>query len=212
MSQTRYKFPRILHMPFSPGFSSDDKVHKSLSQFEGEDVFISLKNDGENTTLQPDGFHAKSLDSPHHSSRDWVAAFHASIAHEIPAGWRICGENLYARHSIAYDSLPSYFTGFSVWNADNVALNWDDTLIFFQLLGIVPVTQVYRGKFDLKWIINFVSGLDTTKNEGIVLRVAREIPYAEHRNLVAKWVRPGHVQTDEHWMHSKIIPNGLARP
>lgn len=50
-------------------------------------------------------------------SRDWIKALHGQIAHEIPEGWRLCGENLYARHSIAYDALPSYFTLFSIWDA-----------------------------------------------------------------------------------------------
>jgi hypothetical protein len=27
---------------------------------------------------------------------------------------------------------------------------------------------------------------------------------------VAKWVRTGHVQTDEHWMFSEVVPNRLA--
>jgi len=31
----------------------------------------------------------------------------------------------------------------------------------------------------------------------------------EFKKSVVKWVRKGHVQTDEHWMNSAIIPNGL---
>lgn len=62
------------------------------------------------------GFHARSVDSRHHISRDWLAQFHSSIAYNIPEGWRICGEYLYAKHSIFYENLPSYFLGFSIWN------------------------------------------------------------------------------------------------
>lgn len=35
-------------------------------------VVITEKMDGENTTLYRDGLHARSLDSRHHPSRNWV--------------------------------------------------------------------------------------------------------------------------------------------
>ncbi|MEL7307213.1 MAG: RNA ligase family protein, partial [Pseudomonadota bacterium] len=42
----------------------------------------------------------------------------------------MCGENLYARHSISYNNLPSYFMAFSVWNELNQCLSWQDTKQF----------------------------------------------------------------------------------
>ena len=50
----------------------------------GEDV--KEKMDGENTSLYQDGFHARSIDGRHHSSRDWVKGFWAQIAQDIPFG------------------------------------------------------------------------------------------------------------------------------
>jgi hypothetical protein len=35
--------------------------------------------------------------------------------------------------------------------------------------------------------------------EGVVIRNAGEFPVDEFSNNVCKWVRPNHVQTDEHW-------------
>lgn len=205
----RRKYPRTWHLPFSAGRSADDKVLKSLAHFEGREVVVTLKMDGENTTLYRDGFHARSIDGRSHPSRDWLAAFQARIGHEIPEGWRICGENLYARHSIAYDALPSYFLGFSVWDADNWALSWDETLDWFELLGITPVETLWRGTFDVRKLEALAAGLDTETQEGFVVRLADGFAYADFGRSVAKWVRPGHVQTDTHWMHQAVVPNGL---
>lgn len=207
---SRVKYPRTMHLPFSPGCSSDDKVLTSVEHLEGGDVVVTLKMDGENTSLYRAGYHARSLDSRHHPSQDWLKRFHATFAHEIPETWRICGENLYARHSLAYDSLPSYFMGFSVWNEQNVALGWDDTLEFFELLGIVPVPVLYRGPFDEAVLRKLAKNLDTRTQEGFVVRRTGPIAYEAFSQSVAKWVRPGHVQTDEHWMHKAVTPNQLA--
>lgn len=210
MMQARTKYPRTMHMVGSPGMSSDDKLIKSMEAFKGQDVVITEKMDGENSTLYHDYYHARSIDSKHHVSRDWLKRYHASIGHEIPPGLRICGENLYARHSIAYADLETYFYGFSAWvNEQNVCLDWDTTQEWFALLGIISVPVLYRGIYDPKALADIIAGLDSTKQEGVVMRLTRAIPYERFNTEVCKWVRKGHVQTDEHWMHSEIIPNGL---
>jgi hypothetical protein len=206
----RVKYPRTPHLPFSQGRTDDDKVLSSIDHFFGQEVVVTLKMDGENTTLLRDGFHARSLDSRHHPSRDLLAAFHAGVAYSIPEGWRVCGENLYARHSIAYDSLPAYFMGFSVWDETNTALSWDDTVSHLYALGIVPVRVLFRGAFDEKTLKNMVKTWDSENDEGFVVRLSRAIPYDEFPLSYAKWVRAKHVQTDKHWMHAKVVPNGLA--
>lgn len=38
--------------------------------------------------------------------------------------------------------------GFSVWNARNVCLGWEETVERFALLGIEPVPVLQDGKFD----------------------------------------------------------------
>lgn len=206
---TRYKYPRTYHMPFSPGATDDDKVLPSLSPWHGQEVVVTLKMDGENTSLYPDGFHARSLDSRHHPSRDWLARFHAGFAHDIPVGWRICGENLYARHSLFYDELPSYFLGFSAWDEHNICLSWDDTLVVFDQLGVFPVPMLWRGVFEQRTVENLCKTLNPHTQEGLVMRLADEFAYADFSQSVAKWVRSAHVQTDAHWMHSAIVPNRL---
>lgn len=94
----RVHYPRTPHLPWSPGASSDDVRVGDLSGLAGREVVVTEKLDGENTTLYADGLHARSLDSAHHPSRAWVKALQGRIGPAIPQGWRVCGENLYARH------------------------------------------------------------------------------------------------------------------
>jgi hypothetical protein len=205
MSQVKY--PRTYHLPFSEGRSSDDKVLSTLDHFHGKEVVVTMKMDGENCSIYSTGFHARSLDSRSHPSRFWVARFWSTIASSIPDGWRICGENLYAQHSIPYSDLKSYFLGFSIWNSENQCLSWDDTLEWFELIGIIPVQELYRGVFDERVLRNLVSTLDLERDEGFVLRLASSFAYNEFSRSVAKWVRPAHVQSDKHWMHREVVPN-----
>lgn len=205
------KFPRTFHFDFSEGVQHDDKIIKTLAFLEGQTCIASLKMDGENTTCTNEVMHARSIDSKHHPSRNWVKGFHAKIKHLIPDGYRICGENLYARHSIAYDNLKSYFYGFSVWNEKNVALSWHDTLDWFELLSIVPVPVIGDPFiFSVEEVKRRTKSLNLERDEGLVVRVIDEIPYDDYGVLVAKWVRAGHVQSSEHWAHQAIIPNKLA--
>ncbi|MEM8538970.1 MAG: RNA ligase family protein [Pseudomonadota bacterium] len=144
----RVKYPRTLHHPSSAGVQSDDKIARDLSLFDGAEVVVTEKMDGENTTLYVDGFHARSIDIGKHPGRDWLARFHGQMGYQIPQGWRVCGENLYARHSVGYDALPSYFLGFSIWDAAQNCLGWDDTVSHFAAWGVTPVSVLWRGTYD----------------------------------------------------------------
>ena len=209
MKSNRFKYPRTPHMPFSPGVQSDDKVIKTTDQFNGRRVILTEKMDGENTSMYRDGIHARSIDSAHHESRDWVKRIWSEIARDIPDGFRVCGENLYAKHSIGYDNLRGYFYAFSIWNGA-VCLSWDDTLTWTELLGIPTVRVLYDGIYDQALVQRICESLDHTKVEGAVLRLADSFIYTEFGESVMKYVRKGHVQTDSHWMHQKIEPNKLG--
>jgi len=167
--------------------------------------------DGENTTLYHDGFHARSVDSVMHESRTWLAQFHAQIKTDIPRSYRICGEYLYARHSIAYNNLKSYFLGFSIWDGE-LCLSWEETIEWFNLIGIVAVPVLWEGVLKNIDILHDIgASLNTQTQEGFVMRLAGSFKYDEFAQSVCKYVRAGHVQTDTHWMHSKIIKNDLFR-
>jgi len=206
----RVKYPRTNHLPWSPGVNDDDRVISDLSFFQGKRVIATKKMDGENTTMYCDHIHARSIDSRGGEDRAWVKQFWASIAHDIPQDWRICGENLWAEHSIHYSDLQSYFLGFSMWNERNVCLSWDDTLQYFDLLGITPVSVIYDGIWDESKIRELEKTLSWETDEGYVLRVADSFTYAEFRKAIAKYVRKGHVQTTKHWRAGRqFTPNEL---
>lgn len=204
----RVKYPRTPHLPWSPGGTSDDSYLVDTKHFEGKEVIVTEKMDGENTTLYNDGMHARSIDSRHHPSRDWVKAFHSVFAREIPVGWRVCGENVYAKHSIEYDALPSYFLLFSVWNEKNESLSWDQTVEWASLLGVETVSELWRGIWDEDAVRSIQ--IDESIQEGYVVRLASSFSYKDFPHSMGKWVRPHHVQTDQHWMSAAVVPNGLS--
>jgi hypothetical protein len=207
----RLKYPRTFHIPFSEGISSDDKVmnESDFKTLLNKTVIITEKMDGENTTLYPFGLHARSTTSAHHPSRSWLKSFHASICDGIPIGWRVCGENLFAKHSIFYENLESYFYGFSVWTDKNYALPWWETFDWLQLMGITPVNVLYLGIATEDTIKKVISSLDTSKQEGIVIRSTNGFHYDDFSKNVCKWVRKNHVTTNDHWMNQELIPNKL---
>lgn len=204
----RVKYPRTLHLPWSPGVASDDKRHACFKP--DVEVAVTEKMDGENTSLYRDYIHARSLDGRPHASQDWVRALQGRVGWRIPEGWRVCGENLYARHAIAYEDLTSYFQVFNIWNESNVALSWTDTLSWAGELGLQTVPVLYRGPFDRAMIHAAWEALSHT-SEGYVVRPAESVPYDEWTQAVGKYVRAQHVQpSTKHWSRAAVIPNKLA--
>jgi len=207
----RVKYPRTYHLPFSPGVTSDDRMLSDYSHLLGPDVVVTVKMDGECTTLYRDGLHARSAEYTPHPSR----ALHARIAYEIPETWRICGENLYARHSIAYQDLPSYFMVFSIWDGLR-CLSWDETVEWSTMLGLHTVPVLYRGtEPPLKALCGSPPGTlgeyGGNEMEGWVIRLADSFPLGTFRRSVAKYVRADHVRTHGHWMRSAVVANGLQQ-
>ena len=204
------KYPRSYHLSWSPGVTKDDRVQHDLSVCEGEEVVVTRKLDGENTTMYGDHIHARSLEYAPRVDRDRVKALHATIAHEIPDGWRICGENLWAEHSIRYEDLPAVFFVFSIWNERNECLSWDETVAYAGMLGLRTVPLLYRGSWDEALLRKFVAAPHfSPEAEGYVVRTTTGFRFSEFRRRLLKWVRPGHVRTQAHWTR-QIRPNGFA--
>lgn len=204
----RYKYPRTYHLPWSPGRSDDDKILHDLSHFEGQEIVITEKMDGENTTIYPDGYvHARSMDGNNHPSRDWVKQFAQNFAYGIKEDYRICGENVYAQHSIKYENLKSYFYMFSVW-VEDINCGWDYVEEIAQHFDITLPHILYRGEFDLP-LVRMLHTKLSDNQEGYVMRLTQAIHKQNWSNCAAKWVRPGHVQTDKHWMYQEVVKNKL---
>lgn len=220
------KYPRTYHLPWSPGATDDDRIMEDPDEcFGGREVVVTEKMDGENCTMYSDYIHARSLEYASHPSRDRVKAMWAQVAHDIPEGWRVCGENLYALHSIAYDDLSSYFQVFSIWNEKNECLSWDETKEWAALLGFQTVPPIVRGTWDVTDPIGSIQkaiheawsshAIRTggRESEGYVVRLADSFHYKDFRRSVAKYVRKDHVvHRDGHWSNRPVVPNKLREP
>lgn len=211
------KYPRTYHLPFSPGATKDDKRLSGdwFSQYKGKAVVITEKMDGENTCMTKYDVFARSHGAPTRSPWSinlWGQdGLYWKVKDLIGENEEVFGENLYGEHSIHYDKLTSYFYMFAVLRNDDFPIwyAWDDVVLMSEVLQVPTVPVLWRGVFDdeieLEAKVNELmlepSAFGKTK-EGIVMRVADEFPLAEFSNNVCKWVRPNHVQTDEHWTHN----------
>ncbi len=195
------KYPRTYHLPWSEGATKDDRFIENLDRFIGNEVVVLTKMDGENSNFYSDYYHARSINSDNHWSRNWAKNFHARIKYDIPNGWRVCAENLYAKHSIKYDSLKSFVLVFSIWNESNECLSWDNTVEWCELIGLDMVPVLYRGIFNEDLIRSLFVERDSDGNEmeGYVVRIASSFKYEEFKRCVAKFVRRNHVQTSHNW-------------
>lgn len=208
---TKYvKYPRTWHLPWSPGATKDDRTLTRLDFFEGKEVVVTVKMDGENTTLYNDYIHARSLADKKHWSKAWIKNFHGQIAHDIPDNMRLVVENVYAEHSIGYKDLASYCYGISCWSDLN-CLDFEATLTWFELLGITPVPVLYRGVWDEKKIHSlYQPTFEGNVCEGYVVRTVEGFHYRDFAQHVAKFVRANHVKPNAHnWFMSMGNKNKL---
>lgn len=209
------KAPRTYHLPWSPGKTRDDRVLADLTGFEGREVVVTVKMDGENTSIYgKDGFvHARSVEplSPH-PSRDRVKALAAMVGSELHESWRLTGENITAKHSIHYTHLAEnpawYFNVFNLWTDLNVCLPWDEVVEWATLLDLPTVPVLYRGIWDEKIVRGLFAGtFEGDPMEGYVVRVTDGFPLRDYARVVGKYVRAGHVTSSNHWRSEMPVFN-----
>lgn len=210
------KYPRTYHLDFSKQIHSDDKIIKTLDHLSKKEIIITEKLDGENTSIYKDYFHARSLDSQHNFTRNWIKQLHSIIGYQIPDGWRLCGENVNYLHSIAYKDLESFFYLFSIWDENNQRLHWDEMILFANELDLATPHVFYRGNYDLDVIKDLAKNFDTENKEGFVVSTVEGFHYDDFDKYVTKWVRANHVQPNQdgvvqHWLKN-TKPNLLKNP
>ncbi len=210
----RYKYPRTLHLPWSEGRTDDDKVHPK-NWWPIWDMMATEKMDGENTTIYPDGYmHARSIDSEHHESQDRLRSEIQRWCYELPPGYRVCGENLTAKHSIKYSELDDIFQVFSIWEG-NRCLSWAETEEWCDLLDLTVVPVIHRETYPI-WNMqdthaSWLQWCDQNgdESEGYVVRPQQEFTMAMFSQMTGKYVRKDHVTSDRHWKHKKVEYNGI---
>lgn len=208
--QKYVKYPRTYHLPWS-NLLKNDRMLDNDDCFKGKEVVVTLKMDGENTTCYNDHIHARSIDSGSHPTRNWVKGLWSQFAWMLDDNMRVCGENLYALHTVKYDSLPSYFMMFSIW-VDDRCLSWEETEEYAKLLGVETVPVIFKGTYNRETIIHEFEKYKVG-NEGYVIRLAEDFKFRDFRTSVAKFVRPEFRQainsSHGHWISKKIETNGL---
>lgn len=195
-----HKYPRTFHLPDSPGATSDDRIMSDLDGLTGE-LVVTEKMDGGNVTFTRDGMYARSVDSGTHPWDRAAKAVWARVAHEIPPGWRISGESMWARRSVAYSDLAGPYLVFGLWDAQHVLRGWDETVEWAQLLGLPLVPVLCRGSDLTAARAAWTRQRNDEQSEGFVVRRAGPIPEPDFPRQVGKWVRAGHVRTTATWRH-----------
>ena len=189
---------------------------KDDSQFEGMEVVVTIKMDGDNTTIYPDGYiHARSLDGHGYEWQNWLKANVWNFCYKLEDDERIIGENLYAKHSIGYkfDNINDSFQVFCIAAKninDSWVYSWDAIKMRCTLLGLKTVREIYRGIYDKDKIMKAFEDVKAELAqhgqdiEGFVVRDVESFGLDEFQKHVAKFVRANHVQTDKHWRETWV--------
>lgn len=211
------KYGRTYHYPFSPGTTSDDRISFNYwNDFQQiQHIVHTEKLDGENNCLSRYGVFARSHATP--TTSPWTNQIRQqwNLLKNDLGDYEIFGENLYAIHSIEYQQLPAHFFVFGVRQLD-YWLSWDETK-FIAALFDLPVVNVLgemtmpmaQKEFEADILAHVtkpsvfdsvdVSTQKPCTVEGIVSRNIAEYPVDSFALNVLKYVRKGHVKTDEHW-------------
>ncbi len=226
------KYHRTLHLPWSPGATSDDKYMPTAEHLVGKEAIISEKLDGENNclTTEEDGYYARSHGGmPTHVSNRMGRTLHKALRYSIDPNLSVFVEYCYAVHSIKYNlGLPSYFFVFGVRDdKTKVWWGWDDVCLMASVLNLPTVPVLWRGVVssvaELKTLTEsycknqasvygtaLEDGSFQTRSdkvtvgirEGVVVKLTES--YTDPSKTLGKWVRPNHVATDQHWREKQV--------
>lgn len=209
------KYPRTLHFPFSPGTQSDDRIALDVSALtSGGRIVITEKLDGENTCLNARGVFARSHGAPTRNPwASYLAPLHARLQPQLRS-LELFGESVYAVHSIRYGNLDAFFYLFAIRDGDRW-LGWEEVSEYAELIDVPTVPVLYEGPVSAPALRPLVEGLVSQPSrksplpplppspiEGVVARIASEFDDVDFSHSVFKWVRRGHVQTDQHWIRN----------
>ena len=194
--QMKYFHTPIL--PWSPNHLHDDDdvfIH-DITPFKSKKLVWTEKLDGENTSCFRNKIHARSEDGYGEAHQSYMKRYYSSFAYDIPDGMQICGENVYAIHSITYQTLPTCFFVFGIF-VEGVSLSWESVLEWCELLGLDHVPVIHEGPIEERPIPSKSIFGDTC--EGYVVRNVEAFQCNDAFNNMGKSVRAHHVKTDIHW-------------
>jgi hypothetical protein len=211
------KYPKTPYLPFSPGYAAGDR-YISLADLIGKPLAVTIKKDGSCVVMGRELVAARNGTEARHPSFNLLKQRHAAFKHNIPENTLIYGEWLFAKHSIHYTgdiALKDYLEVFAVYDQkDQLFLGLDEVAKVCKDVGLKAVETIANVIYEAEW--SLVNGLnDLGKKvvkqgqEGIVVKSVYPFHYTQFALNTAKYVREGHVQTDQHWSQQKITQNEI---
>lgn len=218
----------------------DDTGYHTLSQMLDIPLVITHKLDGSNAMLVADtdapvrarnGRDADHVSFDHLKSEYWERNVYETLC-ELGDGLQVFGENVYAKHSIHYGcptdccggcdernrgpALEDVFYVFGVYDTHyQVWLSWRETQAVAEEIGFPAVPAVGtithdRGHGLERELSRLGDNTIEDGHEGIIVRSQYPFHWGQFETFVGKYVRPNHVQTDEHWSHQQVVRNGVS--
>jgi len=229
------EFPRTRHLPFEPCASSDDRI-ATLEECEniihgGLNITIEEKIDGANLAItiidgEPVIRNRNNILSKNYSSGKtpakmqfspvWTWFYNNKEKFETLQrilGFQPCvyGEWLYARHTVVYDSLPSWFVAFDVYDYEKK--NYISPKRYRPALIEAGFDIVPEMKWDKITEKTLKAMRDTNtefskneRKEGIYIK-ACDGEFVVNR---FKMVRPNFIQ-GEHWNKKQLVKNRIVK-
>ncbi len=210
------KYGRTYHFPFSPGTTSDDRINHTYwdDMKKIQTIVHTEKLDGENNCLSRYGVFARSHAAP--TTSPWTSSLRErwALLKDDLGDVELFGENLYAVHSIEYRTIEQHYYVFGVRILD-AWLSWEEVKFYAAMFDFPTVPELeivtpddeptFRlGVLELAAKNSVLNSYDVLTNlpctcEGVVSRNTSEYKVDEFSHHVFKYVRKGHVKTDEHW-------------
>ena len=156
------KYPRTRHIEGSRLQKGDEDLKQiPFSTIKNKYIVIEEKVDGANCAISFDNNGNLLLQSRGHYLtggyrerhynlfKQWANNYQCELYEVLGERYIMYGEWLYAKHSIYYDNLPSYFLEFDVYDKENKTfLSTDKRRELLKDLDVISVPVLARGKFN----------------------------------------------------------------
>lgn len=220
-ARAKDNYPKTPHVPFSPGVNPDDSCMADCTALLLQEVVVTEKLDGGNCCIKNGLVFARTHAQP--ATHESFSAI-KQLVHNFPADAdqvELYGENMAAVHSIEYGNLGSYFYLFAVREKGRW-LAWDEVVAWAEALCLPTVPLVFRGVFESAmqlqacletWAKEPSAVGSAVTPEGFVVRHLGSFSDEAFQDCIAKYVRAGHIQTDDTWKRRwKKAQLGLELP
>ena len=170
MNPDFFKFPTTPHLTFfGKGTVRDDKVftenerdafldHELIveEKIDGANVGISFDNSGEVHVQNRGSFLLRPYQGQWKKLDEWLLLNLDCFSDVLQDQYILFGEWCFARHSVRYENLPSWFLGFDIYDKGNKQfLSCEGRNDLFRQMKIFQSPMLGRGRFSLQELKTF---------------------------------------------------------